>query len=810
VLNSKQFAQALVAAGVMSATQVKRLWDELPQAQRSGDPRTFSDVLVRDGLLTEYQAAQALDGRAASLVMGEYLILDRLGAGGMGQVFKAQHRRMERLVALKLIAPIALKDQAAVRRFRREVKAAAKLLHPNIVTAFDAGESAGVKFLVMELVDGCDLSTLVKQHGPLPVKQAVSCTMQAACALAHAHAKGIVHRDIKPANLLLDSEGTVKVLDMGLARLDQTSDDGSDDGLTGTGNIMGTVDYMAPEQALDTRRADARADIYSLGCTLYYLLTGKKMYEAETAMKKLMAHQQQPIPPLVAARDEVPAALDEVFRKMVTKRPDDRYQSADELLAALRAVAPQAEASLGETSQFTLDSRSGSQSPTLKAFLAGLDRTAAVAAVPTVAADTDRQRQTAQSLIVDAMPGSASRRRVTSRGASNRTRPRKAIVVGASGAIVAIALGAWALRSQSAAPAKIVKKVIPASATLRQPPPLARAPFNARAAREYQRAWAAFLGTPVETRNSLGAKMIVIPPGEFQMGSSGDDIKRAAEESDDPPVAMQVLRDELPKHWVRISRPFLVGENETTVGQFAQFIRETNFVTLAEKNGKAIGWNEKDTDAEDAAGSAGFNWRNVGFPLSDDHPATCVEWEDAVEFCNWLSAREKRPAAYRKDLQLGWQLLANDGYRLLTEAEWEYACRAGTETSRFWGDRKEDRDIYVWHHGSYQTHPVGQKMSNAFGLNDMLSNAGEWCHDYYAANYAVHAAGAVDPTSTAPTSSKSHVRRGANAAFYHIRSAHREGYSHGKYNVGFRVVRTVTLPPDVAPLPPPVWQADTK
>ena len=221
-------------------------------------------------------------------------------------------------------------------RFEREVRAAAKLSHPNIVAAYDADEANGVHFLVMEYVEGNDLSALVKKNGPFPVARTVNYILQAARGLEFAHKKGVIHRDIKPSNLLLDNEGAVKILDMGLARIESGGDAATKSELTGTGAVMGTVDYMAPEQALSTHHADARADIYSLGCTLYYLLTGRAAYDGETLMAKLLAHREQPIPELGAG---VPEEIEAVFRKMVAKSVEDRYQSVSEVVADLEKCA---------------------------------------------------------------------------------------------------------------------------------------------------------------------------------------------------------------------------------------------------------------------------------------------------------------------------------------------------------------------------------------------------------------------------------------------------------------------------------------
>jgi serine/threonine protein kinase len=302
-----------------------------------------------------------LQGKSRGLLLGNYVLLEELGGGGMGVVYKAQHRGLKKIVALKVLSPEATENATALKRFRREVHATSKLHHPHIIASLDAGDDKGVHFLVMEYAEGCDLARWVKKNGPLPVGQAVDCILQAAQGLAYAHGAGIFHRDIKPSNLLVsggvvsggvvsgksnppltthNSPLTLKILDMGLARFDTSGNtcgnETTTDALTKTGSIMGTCDYMAPEQALNAKMADQRADVYSLGCTFYFLLTGQPMYAGETPMERMFAHRENPIPQLPGAS----RALQAAFARMVAKRPEDRYQSMTQVLAALQKPSP--------------------------------------------------------------------------------------------------------------------------------------------------------------------------------------------------------------------------------------------------------------------------------------------------------------------------------------------------------------------------------------------------------------------------------------------------------------------------------------
>ena len=329
-----KFIESISDVGILTDADLRSFVDNL-------SPKTVADVqkvaaeLVRARMLTSFQAAMVLKGKSSELVLGKYELLERIGSGSMGFVYKARHRRMNRHVAIKTLPRSALDSREAVERFRREVEAGAKLSHSNIVTVHDADEDDGRHFMVMEYISGCNLDTYVKwSEQRLSVAKAVNFTLQAACGLAYAHQHGIIHRDIKPSNLLLDGNGTVKILDLGLVRFEQSRAT-SRGRLTMPRQMLGTANYMSPEQAADTRLADARSDMYSLGCTLHYLLTGGPPYPRDTLVATLLAHEEDPIPSLCVQRDDVPRALDELFERMLAKDPEDRPATMAEVVKAL-------------------------------------------------------------------------------------------------------------------------------------------------------------------------------------------------------------------------------------------------------------------------------------------------------------------------------------------------------------------------------------------------------------------------------------------------------------------------------------------
>ncbi|HUQ71100.1 MAG TPA: protein kinase, partial [Planctomycetaceae bacterium] len=323
-----------------------------PQDQRGHEEQT--DGHIAD---SSEPAATLLGSADATLQTDElpaelcehprYRIVEMIGQGGMGVVYRAEHRLMNRFVAIKLINAQLVQHPQAVERFRREVQAAAKLSHANIVTAHDAEQAGNAHFLVMEFVEGTDLASVVRQRGPMSVTTACDCIRQAAAGLQHAHERGMVHRDIKPHNLMISPDGQVRILDFGLANFAseialieaeaEASDVKTDSArhLTTFGSVMGTPDYIAPEQARDAHAADIRADIYSLGCTLYYLLTGKPPFDGKTAIDKLKAHVEQAPTSLDQLRPDVPRELSVVVARMMAKNPAKRFQTPADVVAAL-------------------------------------------------------------------------------------------------------------------------------------------------------------------------------------------------------------------------------------------------------------------------------------------------------------------------------------------------------------------------------------------------------------------------------------------------------------------------------------------
>ena len=371
-LSTDSFLSVVRSSGLIPEDQLERLLDDVAASgSANGDSEALAQEFIRRGLLTQWQCDKLLQGRHKGFVLGKYRLLSLLGKGGMSAVYLAEHMLMRRRCAIKVLPSTRVNDSSYLGRFHREAQAVASLDHPNIVRAYDVDhEKDGdrdIHFLVMEYVEGRSLHEVVQQDGVLGFKMAADFARQAAVGLEYAHGAGLIHRDIKPGNLLLDQTGVVKILDLGLARFSADDDDHS---LTVAHDekVLGTADYLAPEQALDSHKADARADIYSLGCTLYFMLTGSPPFTEGSLTQRLMAHQTKAPPPLSEKRPDIPNGLAAIVVKMMAKRVDDRYATAADAAAALEKwISGSSGAASDADAGTTPDSRSKSPSSSSKA-----------------------------------------------------------------------------------------------------------------------------------------------------------------------------------------------------------------------------------------------------------------------------------------------------------------------------------------------------------------------------------------------------------------------------------------------------------
>lgn len=335
VTKVEQYLELLAQSGVLSPEQMQVAKSLAAQSENA---EALARALIRQQLLTRWQAGQLLIGRA-SFMMGKYRLIDLLGRGGMGAVFLAEHTAMGRRVAIKLVPKGLATKPGAMERFLAEARATATLDHPNIVHAYSIDTEGDRWYLVMEYVDGWDLQRVVEAEGQLSYARAADYIRQGAEGLAHAHNRGMIHCDIKPSNLLLNKQGAIKILDLGLARL-ANAEDSDASNKPDAQHALGTVDYLAPEQAMNAETFDRRADIYSLGCTLYFLLTGHAPFPEGTLAERIVKHQTMEPASVFDARPDAPRDLVRICRKMMAKDPNQRYQSMDEVILELAQWKP--------------------------------------------------------------------------------------------------------------------------------------------------------------------------------------------------------------------------------------------------------------------------------------------------------------------------------------------------------------------------------------------------------------------------------------------------------------------------------------
>lgn len=650
-----------------------QLADEFESALRIGaapDPDEFvgrleADELARQlltehlrHLQTELTSSTHLDATVASAgqpqQVGDYRLLERLGAGGMGVVFKAIHTRLDRPVAVKFPRFAALLDAGAASRFVREAKLLGQLQHPHIVRALDAGNSEHGPYLVTEFIEGETVEQLVRREGPLEFHLALQLALEAAGGLSHAHAQQIVHRDVKPSNLLLDRARVLRVVDFGLAKAMAT--EASAESLaglshaTGAGTFLGTVGYAAPEQLQTEAAVDQRADVYALGCVIYFMLQGEPPHRG-TLADRLRAETERRTSlelPNAGATLEFVAA----WQRMVSLRPEDRHQSM---------------------------------------------------------AEVERVLQQALDGTLEPPPRRVSRR----------------TVLASTGAAALGGMGLWLWpasdRNGNVAPVR-AKPTGPRPAGIR--PPMTASDVQAN-----QQAWSKYLDLPVRSIGAGDVPLVLLPPGEFEMGVVDAELPASpAPEGDWRYRTLEIDRTlHAPVHRVVISKPLYFGETEITNAQFRAFVDATNYSTDAERSG---GWGRED---KGWVKRPGYSWKNLGQRVCvDDYPVMNVTWNDANAYCRWLSTLGDRRT-----------------FRLPTEAEWEYAARAGASRNYHFGDDPALLGEYAWYGdnsaGLYRA--VGLKRPNPFGIYDLFGNRQEWCLDHFAADYYAQSPTA-DPVCT--------------------------------------------------------------
>ena len=577
----------------------------------------------------------------------------------MSLLYLAEDTLMRRDVVLKVLGKLII-GRLSLERFQREIQAVALLNHDNIVRAYHAARIGKTIVLVMEYVDGLDLHRLVESQGPLSVESACDYVRQASLGLQHAHENNLVHRDIKPSNLILTRQGgrdIVKVLDFGLAKV--RSEAPPDWAITYKEQLLGTPDYIAPEQITDARKADIRSDIYSLGATLYYLLSGRPPFQGTNLYDILRSHKNAAAKPLNLVRPEVPKALADLVAKMMAKKPSRRFQTPAEVASALTAF-------LEPNTNPTKSQLSFPPAQPLRWAAAGLLLISLVFAVILIFKTKDG------TIVFENLPEqsvvTADGERFNVEWPEGKGKGRAKITIPAGKHAVEVKVKGVRVSGEevsvrSGGATRFVVRYDPGRAEQEESREAVPAP------------------APIQFKKTANTELVLIPPGEFTMGSEIG-----------PPG-----EDDRPRHSVRISRSFYLGVYEVT---------QELYKNVTGKNPSH-------------------------FPDRPKNPVESVTWFDAVTFCNKLSQLEKIPPYYRINPNNSVTILGGKGYRLPTEAEWEYACRAGNPKDLpFWTNRDLGEVAWIGSNSGGKTHLVGKKPPNAFGLHDIYGNVWEWCWDW--------------------------------------------------------------------------------
>jgi serine/threonine protein kinase len=333
-ITADSFLQSIVKSGLLNQPELDTTVQTLPEANRS-DPRTLANFLVERGKLSAFQAQKLLKGASGGLILGPYEILAPIGRGGMGTVYLGRNRHTKQLLALKILPPRkAREEERMLARFQREMEISQRVSHPHVALVFETGNTQGVHYIAMEFIPGKTLYRHVCDHGPLIVSRAASMFAEVASGLDHAHRQGVIHRDLKPSNIMITPNGHAKILDLGLALIEGEVSDAVE--ITGgRGYIVGSMDYIAPEQTRDAFKVDTRADIYGLGCTLFFALTGQPPFPGGTSKEKMQRHRKEAPPSLVKINPKVPADFAQVVDRMMAKDADSRFPTAKSVHAAL-------------------------------------------------------------------------------------------------------------------------------------------------------------------------------------------------------------------------------------------------------------------------------------------------------------------------------------------------------------------------------------------------------------------------------------------------------------------------------------------
>lgn len=691
------------------------------------DATSFS--VPSDTELLEFLAPCDTPGRMGRL--GVYEIIEVIGRGGFGVVLKAYDTKLQRVVAIKLLSPSLANNTNAVKRFLREARAAAAISHEHVVTVFAVEEANSPPYLVMECIVGKSLQQKIDQTGPLETTEILRIGMQIAEGLAAAHRQGLVHRDIKPANILLENGvERVTLTDFGLARaIDDVT-------MTQTGHVAGTPEYMSPEQALGAH-LDYRSDLFSLGSVLYTMCTGRTAFRADSTMAVLRRVCDDTPRPIAEISPSIPKVLVTTIEKLMAKRPQDRFQSAKEVSELLSAIL----AWFQQPDAHTLPSVS--IAPRQKAFrllpfyLAGL--ICALVTIPLAAlvawqwpmirliAANEAEIEFVggdPDTVVDFYSNDRLVATQVGEGSLYLTPGDYQVVIlpKPSQEVMTFQLqnmtwngqppltfeqpveSLFLRRGEQWRVSIWLKDMTPPQPPSQAQTPLPNTPFDAADAARLQQEWSDKLKVPVAYQNPQGMTFRLIPPGSFTMGTDAAETNAMVRElSPDEAGEFEkfAIHSSAPRHQVKLTLPFYLAAHEVTLGQFKAFVEATGYQsTLENLEPPHFTWQTMDTGEE-----------------AQNQPVIGISWEDAQAYCRWLSQQNKMT------------------YQLPTEAQWEFACRSGSDQRWSFGDDTIHLDKYVVCDLSHDDPPadVGSKQPNSFGLYDMHGNADEWCLDWHSA-----------------------------------------------------------------------------